>query len=98
MGMNVHEIQTGKVHTLLSITSGNNTGSSYLKPAKVASIQVTGVGGGTVTVDVSNNDSDWINVITTTVTGGWVYDEPYKYIRASNSGYASGTAEVLMGV
>lgn len=110
MGMNVVEIQSGKVHTLLSAATSVSAGSGYLKPTTKCTFQsdgttTAGAGSATVKVQVSNNNSDWVDLGTITLTlsttsssDGFTSDAPWKYVRGNVTAISGTGASVNLNM
>lgn len=111
MSMNVW-VKSGRVYNLLAedgvITT--TTGNGLFKDAPKASVQASVAGTGavsaTIAIDVSNDNTYWVNAGTITLSGttsatdGFTTDAPWKYIRARVTAISGtgATVKVLMGV
>lgn len=111
MSMNVW-VKCGRVYNLVAengvttTTTGNGLYKDAPKAAIQASVAGTGAISATVAIDVSNDNTNWINAGTITLSGttsatdGFTTDSPWKYIRARVTAISGtgATATVLMGV
>ena len=110
--MNVNVVQTGRVHTLLNAVTTAAAGSTYLKPSTMCTFQAdgttsAGTGAATIEVQVSNNDSNWevagtisLTLGTTSVSDGFVFEAPWKYVRGEVTAISgtNATVTLTMGV
>lgn len=97
MGMNTHEVTSNKVMKILDAVGSQTAGSTHSMPAAKVTIQIEGISDATVKFQVSNDNSNWIDVITTTADGGWSFDEPWRYIRGNVTVYSAGTINMYIG-
>lgn len=100
-------IGQGNTETLLPATTNSAaTGPSLKLVSMNKTIQAILSGTATVVIEVSNDplvettpaSATWVTLITTSVSGGWVNNEPWKYWRARVSAYTSGTIAVYAGM
>lgn len=108
MAVNTVETQASKVHTLLNAATVVAAGSSYLKPATKCTFQAAGTttagaGSATIKVQVSNNDSDWLDLGTITLTlsttsssDGFTAEAPWKYVRGNVTAISGTGASVTL--
>lgn len=110
--MNVNIIQTGRVHTLLNAVTSTGAGTSYPKVNIFTSFQAYGTtsagsGSADIKIQVSNDDSNWIDLGTisltlgtTATTDGFASEAPWRYVRGNVDSISGTDASVtlLMGM
>lgn len=60
--------------------------------------QISGTFVGTVKVQVSNDNTNWEDLITSTTTGGWESNAAWQYVRGNVTAYTSGSITLVMAV
>jgi len=83
---------------LLAAAAATGAGTTFVAGSGNKSFQVTGTFVGTVVVQVSNDNSNWETLISTTSTGMWTDIYPYGFIRANVTAFTSGTITVTMAI
>ena len=84
-------------HKLIEAT-GTGAGTSFVaKWVKDKTFQVSGTFVGTIKIQVSNDNANWIDLVETTGTGGFENSAPWHYVRANCTAYTSGTIVVTIG-
>ena len=111
MSMNVW-VKCGRVYNLVAedgvttTTTGNGLFKDAPKATMQASVAGTGSVSATVLIDFSNDNANWINGGTITLSGttsatdGFTTDASWKYVRARVTAVSGtgATVKVLMGV
>ena len=91
-------MSTGTVVHLLNGVTASGAGDAHRPIGSNRTFQVSGISGDTVKIQVSNDNSNWVDLITTTADGGWTDDAPWRYVRANVTVYSAGTITVTVGV
>lgn len=105
-------VKCGKTHNLQDAVTTTATGTSKYKDAPLCTVQASGsttasTGAAVISVQVSNDDSNWLTagtitltLGTTTTTDGVVINAPWKYIRTKVDSISGTGASVstVMGV
>ena len=83
---------------LLNAVTSAIPGESVRPIGKDRAIQIDGISGDTVLIQVSNNDTNWYTVITATADGHYQLESTSRYMRADVSVYSAGniTASVTV--
>lgn len=85
--------------TKIGVHGAIGAGDTYeLRHGHNKAFQVSGTFVGTIKIQVSLDASNWIDLVTTSSTGGFENTAPWKYVRSNCSAYTSGTATVELGV
>ena len=76
---------------LLNAVTASGAGEPQRPIGKDRAIQVDGISGDTVLVQVSNDDTNWYTVVTVTADGHYQLESTSRYMRANVSVYSAGT-------
>lgn len=88
----------GTAIKLLDAVTATGAGASHKPVGAHRVFQVIGTFSGTVKIQGSMDDSNWVDLVTTTATGGWEDTGPWRHVRANVTAYTSGSITVIMGV
>ena len=105
-------VKSGKTYNLIDAKTTTGAGISIFKDAPITTFQASGTtsaGGGTgvITIEVSNDGSNWLTLGTISLTlsttassDGFVANAPWKFVRANVTTLSGTGASVsaLMGV
>lgn len=106
-----HDSQASKSTTLLNAVTATGAGTSVLKTSTKSTFQglgttSSGTGSATIKVQVSNNDTDWIDLgtitlslTTTSSSDGFTSEAPWRHVRGNVTAISGTGASVtlLMG-
>jgi len=76
---------------LLNAVASQVAGASVRPIGKDRAIQIDGISGDTVLIQVSNDNTNWYTVTTAAADGHWQLTSTARYMRANVSVYSAGT-------